>query len=274
MRRNRPRSWAWGRGLPVRSSMIAANCTSHIDVSAHTTPRHVGHNARCQQTTHAMESTGQAPMATFLLRNDSREQWRPEGARSSHSPSTPTPGGVWHHRDTHKTSLGFKKRDSAPPRIELGSREPKSRMLPTTPWGSAISSQRQTYSIRFNFLCSFFSFSLLFFAYGRFSSLAAACPFWASLLLGVPTPQEDRHRYSFSLVFLFCSRSLPDTSIWLVQFSSLVDDRTGKPLPFSQLRGLFTRICKLLFFGAKPGFSSPVPAAPPLLTTQVCSVCL
>jgi hypothetical protein len=38
-----------------------------------------------------------------------------------------------------------------------------------------------------------------------------------------------------------------------VQFGALTDDRTGKAIPFAQLRGLFHRICKLLFFGIKPG---------------------
>ena len=33
-----------------------------------------------------------------------------------------------------KTKQGESKQYLAPPRIELGSREPKSRMLPTTPW--------------------------------------------------------------------------------------------------------------------------------------------
>jgi hypothetical protein len=44
-----------------------------------------------------------------------------------------------------------------------------------------------------------------------------------------------------------------DTSIWLVQFGAITDERTGKAIPHAQLRGLFHRICKLLFFGVKPG---------------------
>jgi hypothetical protein len=34
MRWKRPRSWAKGMALPVRSSVSAPNCTSHMDVSA------------------------------------------------------------------------------------------------------------------------------------------------------------------------------------------------------------------------------------------------
>jgi hypothetical protein len=62
-----------------------------------------------------------------------------------------------------------------------------------------------------------------------------------------------------SLCISFCTRVVTpfaDTSIWLVQFGALTDDRTGKAIPFAQLRGLFHRICKLLFFGIKPGTTS------------------
>lgn len=45
-----------------------------------------------------------------------------------------------------------------------------------------------------------------------------------------------------------------DVSIWLHQFVKGFQDSTGSSLPNAHLMGLFTRICKLLFFKVKPVF--------------------
>ena len=45
-----------------------------------------------------------------------------------------------------------------------------------------------------------------------------------------------------------------DTSIWLTQFVRGMRAEDGGPLENAHLRGLFTRVCKLLYFGVKPVF--------------------
>lgn len=45
-----------------------------------------------------------------------------------------------------------------------------------------------------------------------------------------------------------------DVSIWLHQFVKGFQDSTGSSMPNAHLMGLFTRICKLLFFKVKPVF--------------------
>ncbi|KAK3605617.1 hypothetical protein CHS0354_027283 [Potamilus streckersoni] len=45
-----------------------------------------------------------------------------------------------------------------------------------------------------------------------------------------------------------------DVSVWLHQLAKGMRDREGNPLPNAHLQGLFTRICKLLYYRIKPIF--------------------
>lgn len=58
--------------------------------------------------------------------------------------------------------------------------------------------------------------------------------------------------YNFFSVHVFFS--IPDVSVWLHQLSKGMRDSAGNPLPNAHLHGLFTRICKLLYYRIKPVF--------------------
>ena len=45
-----------------------------------------------------------------------------------------------------------------------------------------------------------------------------------------------------------------DVSVWLHQLSKGMRDSSGNPLANAHLHGLFTRICKLLYYRIKPVF--------------------
>jgi len=45
-----------------------------------------------------------------------------------------------------------------------------------------------------------------------------------------------------------------DTSIWLNQFVKATRDNKGNIIPNAHVKGLFARICKLLYFGIRPVF--------------------
>jgi len=51
-----------------------------------------------------------------------------------------------------------------------------------------------------------------------------------------------------------CNVYLTDISIWIYQVLQGYQDRHGTPRPNAHLLGLFTRICKLLYYKIKPIF--------------------
>ena len=56
-----------------------------------------------------------------------------------------------------------------------------------------------------------------------------------------------------ALESLFHRRLAIDTSIWFAQFLSAMTDERGVTVANAELKGLFRRICKLLFWGIRPG---------------------
>ncbi len=59
---------------------------------------------------------------------------------------------------------------------------------------------------------------------------------------------------TFTIEELSNQRLAVDTSVWLVQFVRGMRADDGGPLENAHLRGIFSRVCKMLFFGIRPVF--------------------